>query len=66
MKKFLSVLLLSLTALPETVSAVTARGQGCLERTFISPVRIVWQKDSSLVDRADLLLREGIGHDIAR
>lgn len=61
MKKFLSVLLLSLTALPETVSAVTARGQGCLERTFISPVRIVWQKDSSHVDRADLLLREGIG-----
>lgn len=42
-------------------SAMPSHGHDNMIRTYVSPVRIVWQKDSNNISRPDLLLRPGIG-----
>ncbi len=65
MKRIRMILSLFLLAAVAWISSATSlHGQNGLHRTYISPVRIVWQKDSSHIERSDLLLRPGIGQSL--
>lgn len=64
MKKIYVILLLSVLVTAGILSAVPSWGQDTLLTTYVSPVRIVWQKDSSYISRPDLLLRPGIGQSL--